>query len=93
MMCCLTYSGRPSPRSSRSLSLACAMSRATISEPLSDEPRADRVLATSSRAQLVHVELVEVDAHHVALELVAGDLGQVLRRVGLELLEEDAVAR
>ena len=35
----------------------------------------------------------QVDLHDLAGEVVVRDLGQVLRRIGLELLEEHALAR
>ena len=73
--------------------LACAMSRATTSGPVS-ESRVFTGYFDELGADLVH-RPVEVDLH----DLAAGDLvvdvglGQVLRRVGLELLEEDARRR
>ncbi len=68
----------PSPASSRSLILACAMSRATTIGPVSDEPRLHRVLRERG-ADLAH-RPVEVDLHDLAVEIVVGDLGQVLAR-------------
>ena len=65
------------------------MSRATTIGPVSDR----RVFTGCLRqlgADLVH-RPGEVDAHDVAAEVVVGDLGQELGRVGLELLEEHAV--
>ena len=35
---------------------------------------------------------IEVDLHHVIAEVVVGDFGEELRRVGFELFEEYAVA-
>ena len=45
-----------------------------------------------SSARIVVHRPVEVDLHHVVAETLLVDVGQVLGRVGLELLEEDAVA-
>ena len=59
-------------------------------------PVSDRRVFTgcfdSCRADLRH-RPVEVDLHHLAAEDVVGRLGQVLRRVGLQLLEEHALRR
>ena len=70
--------------------LAWAMSRATTIGPVS-ESRVFTGYLRELGADLVH-RPVEVDAHDVAAEVLVGDLGQVLGRVGLELLEEHAVA-
>ena len=45
----------------------------------------------SVREDLLH-RPVEVDLHHLAAERFLVDLGQILRRIVLELLEEHAVA-
>ena len=55
------------------------------------EPRGHRVLAQLGQ-DLAH-RPAQVDLHHLAAQVVVGDLGQEVRGVGLELLEEDAVAR
>ena len=80
----------PRRASRRSLSFACAMSRATIIGPVSES----RVLigyCDELRADLAH-RPVEVDLHDARRRgrrrVVSG---RYLRRVGLELLEEDAV--
>ena len=67
------------------------MSRATTSGPVSDEPGLDGV-ARELGEDRGH-RLVEVDLHDRAARDVVGDagVGHVLRRVGLELLEEDAL--
>ncbi|CAB4812544.1 unannotated protein [freshwater metagenome] len=41
-------------------------------------------------ADLVHWP-VEIDVDHIVVEIIVGDLGQILRRIGLKLLKEDAV--
>ncbi len=53
------------------------------------EPRLDWVAAELG-TDLAH-RTVEVDADDVVVEVIVGDLGQEVRGVGLELLEEDAV--
>ncbi len=72
--------------------LACAMSRATTSGPGQREPGLHRVLRQLGE-DLGH-RPVEVDAHDICLcrpSWVARRRRQVLRRVRLELLEEDAL--
>ncbi len=65
------------------------MSRATISGPRQRQPRLDRI-ARQRRADLAHRPR-QIDLHHLAGELRFIDLRQEMRRVGLELLEEDAL--
>ena len=66
------------------------MSRATISGPVSES----RVLIgwRDSFARISRHRPRQIDLHDLAAELRLVDLGQELRRVGFELLEEDAVA-
>ena len=59
--------------------------------PVSDSARLDRMLATAFGEDLAH-RPVEIDAHDRPAEFRLVDLGHVFRRIGLELLEEDAVA-
>ena len=66
------------------------MSRATTSEPVSIT-RVRTGYCDKRVADLVH-RLIEVDRdRRTAFELVLGDVGEVLRGIGLELLEEDTV--
>ena len=67
------------------------MSRATIIGPESESRVADGMLRELGE-DLAH-RPAQIDAHHVAAELVVRHVGQILRGVGLELLEEHAVAR
>ena len=72
--------------------LAWAMSRATTIGPVSIT-RVFTGYFDSSATDLGH-RPVEVDVHDLAVvEVFVGDVGQEPRRVALELLEEDAVAR
>ncbi len=71
------------------MSFACAESRATIKR--AGEVHAGLHGMPRQHRQRVRHALVEVDRDHVARELLRLDLGQEVRRVGLELLEEDAV--
>ena len=52
----------------------------------------DRKLAELG-SQLLHAHRIEVDLDNVSAQIARGDLRQVLGRIGLELFEEDAVAR
>ena len=86
------YCGISSPASSRSLILACAMSRATTSGPVSES----RVLTGCLRQlgeDLGHrpVEVDRARPSPPAMSLGDAGVGHVVRRVGLELLEEDAL--
>ena len=68
---------------------AWAMSRATTSGPVSET----RVFTGSrdSSARICGHGPAQVDLDDVVVEVLVGDLGQVVRGVGLQLLEEDAV--
>ena len=73
--------------------LACAMSRATTSGPVSES----RVLTGcfESSARISAIGWLRSICDDLAARDVVGDagVGQVVRRVGLELLEEDALGR
>src|SRR6516162_1985177 len=55
------------------------------------EPRLDRI-SRELRQDLLH-RPTQVDMHHLAAELGGVDLGQIFRRIVLELFEIDALAR
>ena len=83
--------GISSPASSRSLILACAMSRATTSGPVSESRVFTGCFDSSARISAIG-RLRSMSTTRAAGD-VLGDagVGQVVRRVGLELLEEDAL--
>ena len=59
--------------------------------PAQRQPRADRILRRARRGSPSSAG--QIDRHDVAAEVGVRDVRQVLRRLGLELLEEHAVAR
>ena len=88
----LKYCGRSSPRSRRSLSFACAMSRATIIGPVSESRVATGWLRELGE-DLAH-RPAQVDPHHLGRRgRRRSTSGRYCAGIGLELLEEDALAR
>ena len=67
------------------------MSRATTIGPVSDSRVLTGYSLSSARISLIgrHRSI----RHHVVVEVLVGGLGQVLRRVGLQLLQEHARPR
>src|SRR5262249_29893955 len=59
--------------------------------PAEREPRLDRIFG-ELREDLLH-RPAQVDMHHLTAELGGIDLGQIFRRIVLELFEIDALAR